>query len=284
MKGFLSPSTNKRVIAPLDLRTVRGRMTGKNVSNILIDVLKSDQLRKNRGTPEEKGDLDYLDSSENLMTSDHPPYRALGFDGCKVNTGIHNGVNVNLENETGVSFFKIHCVPHRVNILNRRLLTSKNMAFRCEGFVSTMKVIDEAFNLIKYSQVNNSIFHSLQELMGLKAYQVIRIPNSRFEYAYNQALRCKVRTPEIIDTLIQIVNKEKNQKKKAEISGILSRFLTPQFHYRLDIIVDFLKPLRYLSKLTQTRDALASEIYNQIRITRSNLRNMKADGENFFNC
>ena len=145
-----------------------------------------------------------------------------------------------------------------------------------------MKVIDEAFNLIKYSQVNNSIFHSLQELMGLKAYQVIRIPNSRFEYAYNQALRCKVRTPEIIDTLIQIVNKEKNQKKKAEISGILSRFLTPQFHYRLDIIVDFLKPLRYLSKLTQTRDALASEIYNQIRITRSNLRNMKADGEKIF--
>ena len=87
---------------------------------------------------------------------------------------------------------------------------------------------------------------------------------------------------EIIDTLIQIVNKEKNQKKKAEISGILSRFLTPQFHYRLDIIVDFLKPLRYLSKLTQTRDALASEIYNQIRITRSNLRNMKADGEKIF--
>ena len=43
-------------------------------------------------------------------------------------------------------------------------------------------------NLIKYSQVTNSIFQSLQELMGLKAYEVIRIPNSRLKYAYNQAL------------------------------------------------------------------------------------------------
>ena len=72
------------------------------------------------------------------------------------------------------------------------------------------------------------------------------------------------------------MNKQQNPKKKADISGILSRFLTPQFHYRLDIIVDFLKPLRYLSKLTQTRDALATEVFNQIRMTRNNF-NMKDD-------
>ena len=163
----------------------------------------------------EKGDFDYLSlPPADTITWDHPPYRALGFDGCKVNTGVHKGVNVNLEKQTGVSFFKLHCVPHRVNILNRRLLTSKKLAFRCEGFISTMKVIDEAFNLIKYSQLNNSIFSSLQELMGLRVYQVIRIPNSRFEYAYNQALRCKVRTPEIIDTLITIIQKEKKRKKR----------------------------------------------------------------------
>ena len=43
--------------------------------------------------------------------------------------------------------------------------------------------------------------------------------------------------------------------------------------------MDFLKPLRYLSKLTQTRDALVSKIYNQVRITRNNLNNVKNDKE-----
>ena len=50
------------------------------------------------------------------------------------------------------------------------------------------------------------------------------------------------------------------------------RLLTPQFHYRLDTIVRFLYPLRFMSKLTQREDALPKETINQVRMLRARLK------------
>ena len=199
-------------------------------------------------------------------------------DGASVNFGKYNGALKLMSEFVGWEVFRIHCANHRLE------LSMKDAFIENNTFLEIKEMLDTLYRMFRNSGKSWRLYQLVGESMAVRVLRFIRCGGTRFQTHTRNALANFLRN--FLVSLLFVENCEEQGNGKhslvtkemyPKIVGYRKKWSNFEFIGSANLYYQVLKETAHLSLLMQSDNALIYHVWDAVKETCNNLRDIQND-------